>query len=389
MSRKSSRQRGVSLIEALVALAVMAFGMLGVAGMQSSLRLNSDVARQRSEALRIAQEAIETARSFTAVQAIAGKSVYDAIVDSPEVVYAGFSSNTTFRLTQTVSGNATQNHKTLIADVRWTDRSDTVQNVRLTTTLHRLAPELAAALAVPGSGTLTQLRGGRHASIPPAALDQGDGTSRFDPPGAGTVSWVFNNTTGYITSICVAALCSTVDARLLSGFVAFATGATQPTPAIAESPTSVVMPVQVELVQTFPTASTVSCFEGIGLTTVSYYCAVTVDVLAGSQWSGHSQLQLANLASTLADNSSTNYKVCRYTPYRDNRAVGTGSPAMTDDDHPYDYVNVKTALANQNFLVMRAGDGTTAFACPDDNPSPPSTLPASVNTNTWHHQPSS
>lgn len=66
------RDRGVSLIEALVALAVMAFGMLGVVGMQSTLRFNSDVSKQRSEAVRIVQETVEQRRNFSTISALAG-----------------------------------------------------------------------------------------------------------------------------------------------------------------------------------------------------------------------------------------------------------------------------------------------------------------------------
>ncbi len=58
-------QRGVSLVEAIVAMAVMAFGMMAIVGLQTTLRANSDVAKQRSEAVRIAEEAIETARAFS------------------------------------------------------------------------------------------------------------------------------------------------------------------------------------------------------------------------------------------------------------------------------------------------------------------------------------
>ena len=61
------RQRGVSLIEALLALLVMALGMLGMVGVQSSLRHSSDVAKQRSEAVRIAQLEVERWRAFTAL----------------------------------------------------------------------------------------------------------------------------------------------------------------------------------------------------------------------------------------------------------------------------------------------------------------------------------
>ena len=43
-------------------------------------------------------------------------------------------------------------------------------------------------------------------------------------------------------------------------------------------------------------------------------------------------------------------------------------------------------LLNQNFLVIRAGDGTTAFACPTDVPVDPAAGNL-VNSNTLVHQP--
>ncbi len=71
MNGRSARRpvRGTSLVEAVVAMAVMAFGMLAVVGVQSTLRLNADVAKQRSEAVRIAQEAMEAARGFGVIEA--------------------------------------------------------------------------------------------------------------------------------------------------------------------------------------------------------------------------------------------------------------------------------------------------------------------------------
>ncbi len=64
MATRRIHERGVSLIEALVALVVMTFGTLAVLGVQSTLRMNGDTARQRAEAVRIAQETIERRRSF-------------------------------------------------------------------------------------------------------------------------------------------------------------------------------------------------------------------------------------------------------------------------------------------------------------------------------------
>ena len=67
------RIRGVSLVEALVALAVMSIGMLALVGVQSTMRLNSDLAKQRTEATRIASEEIERMRSFISLGAVNGQ----------------------------------------------------------------------------------------------------------------------------------------------------------------------------------------------------------------------------------------------------------------------------------------------------------------------------
>ena len=112
------------------------------------------------------------------------------------------------------------------------------------------------------------------------------------------------------------------------------------------------------------------------------------------------------LASTLADVASTRFKICRYTPvsgcdplvgaaiWGRSGAVATcvapnpqtdpptPSRLMANVDHPYDYVDVTGPLTNQNFLVIRAGDGSAAFSCPGDDATTPL-----VNGNTWRHEP--
>ena len=72
-------QRGVSLMEAVVAMAVMGFGMLGVAAMQSSLRQNADIARQRAEAVRLAQDVVERYRGYSVIATGGTKRAYDDI----------------------------------------------------------------------------------------------------------------------------------------------------------------------------------------------------------------------------------------------------------------------------------------------------------------------
>ncbi|MBK7062116.1 MAG: hypothetical protein IPH51_17035 [Rubrivivax sp.] len=57
---------------------------------------------------------------------------------------------------------------------------------------------------------------------------------------------------------------------------------------------------------------------------------------------------------------------------------------MSNAEHPLDYLDLTQSLANQNFLVIPAGDGTTAFTCPADDTATPL-----LQGNTWDHQPSS
>ena len=79
MKRSILIQRGVSLIEALVAMAIMAFGMLALLGLQGALRGNSDVSKQRSEAVRYAQEQIELLRGFSTLDTATGARTYAQI----------------------------------------------------------------------------------------------------------------------------------------------------------------------------------------------------------------------------------------------------------------------------------------------------------------------
>lgn len=389
------KTRGVSLIEALVALAVMAFGMIGIAGMQSALRANADIARQRSEAVRIAEEAIERARAYSVVSTAAGKAAYADVASLGAAVVAGYVTNTQYTRTVTVNETAPQRFKSVAVDVDWTDRSNTAHRVTLTTVVHRTPPELAAALAIPGNDTVVQRPGGRNPAVPPGAVDQGDGTSTFTPPGAGSVAWVFDNSTGFIKFICLGGVCSASDARLVTGFVRFATAVAGPTPALAENPTDPPLAVSVSITQTLPAAVTPpDCFWGpfpeppAVATAVEYFCVVRV-LSPLFQWSGQALVGGLTLAASVSDASASAYRVCRYTPYRNNDAVGTrqpppSGPALTNDDHPLLYSFVSGSLLNQNFLVIRAGNGSVAFDCPADDSATPR-----VNGNTWHHQPSS
>ena len=242
------RQSGVSLIEAVVALAVMAFGMLALVGVQATLRSSGDLARQRNEALRVAQETVEDYRNYAALSGTAGKVDFTEIVTVARaaVDFTGTALenrlNTVFYRTVTVPtlGNSAP-IKPITVTVDWTDRAGQFQAVELRSVISGLPPELAGSLTLPPArDAWSSPLVGRNRSIPLLAKSlSGTGTSVFMPPqgSAGTVAWVFNNTTGLVTGVCTVAAGSTTNtltaadvascstnttAQLLSGYVRFA-----------------------------------------------------------------------------------------------------------------------------------------------------------------------
>jgi Tfp pilus assembly protein PilV len=356
--------RGISLIEAVVALAVMAFGMLAYVGVQSSLRFNSDVAKQRSEAVRIAQEAIERWRAYSAVEPMAGQTDYAAVATVvPAAPVPGQATNTDFWLTRTVVDAATTpsapRMKTLVVDVGWQDRNGEAQSVRLSTTIAASPPELAGTLSVPSAGGPLRLPQGRQADIPAVATDIGGGRSAFRPPGAGAaVVWLFDNLSGVITSVCnfpgadlsqlvPANNCVNAPSWLISGFVRFSLGE-HPN---AAAPIGEQIALGMEAVAVGVGLADGECIvapvQDPKLTYTRYVCRVRQG--ADTTWTGTTRLTLPlDLGQ---------YDVCRYA----NGAAGNAN-------HPLVYLRLDRPLGNQNFLVVSEGVACPAGTLPHQPP---------------------
>jgi len=133
MTATRRRQRGASLFEALVAFVVLAFGALAVAPLQSQLRLHGDAARQRTEAVRLGEQELETVRAFSAIAAASGVAAYEAIVDAERTVdgTTGWSSNTAYRIVRRIDDAAFGSAKSASVAVEWADRTGTAQRIGL------------------------------------------------------------------------------------------------------------------------------------------------------------------------------------------------------------------------------------------------------------------
>jgi Tfp pilus assembly protein PilV len=375
-------RRGASLIEALVAMAVTAFGMLGVLGLQSTLRANADLAKQRSEATRLAQERIEDWRAFSVLPATAGSRSYAAIpigttretIDST----TGFGTNTSFTRSSEVTeaGPPPDLLKTVRVTVSWRDRADVAQSVRLFSVVAGQSPELAASMVAPpqGAGGMAAPEN-RRRGIPPAARNFGDGTSGFRPPqNAANLAWVFNNTTGVVTSVCTTSAgsnatltlasltsCSSAQAyQLISGHLRF-DHTTPPTAASVFNPAGAVpgtLEAEVEQTQPAAFAGVQACHHEYAANHAAFHCLMRVETPSGAMpsppWSGTLRVRPATVAlsPTLADATTANRKVCRY------RALADPVPNPV-------YQNINAPLANENLVVIAAGNGSVANACPN------------------------
>ncbi len=395
-------QRGVALMEALVAMVVMALGMLAIAGIQATMRLNADVARQRSEANRLAQGEMEALRSFVIMATTPGKLAWDDIITpTPAEREVDLqTANARFVLQRIVTTSASPALKSLSVTVSWVDRTGQRQSVVLNSIIAGAEPGLSGLLSVAPAATAADRPGGRHHTIPSAAKNFGDGTSGFVPAPGATVAWVFNNTTGVITSVCVVQfgqdnttlttaalqLCTATTAQLLSGQVRFNhfDGAAALTAADAEDPPGPPLNLNISLsLRHFNQhASGSGCFDNapttqvasIGTVSVDYFCIIMPSVSVN--WTGSTRISPQAFSDTGVDWSVRNngsHKVCRYTPSATDNALNV--------DHPLEYSDVTGNLINQNFLVI-----VEAKSCPTDVAANPATGDF-VNTNTLQHQP--
>jgi len=390
----AGRRRGVSLVEALVAMAVMGFGMVGLVGMQSGLRNNADLAKQRTEATRIAQERLELRKAFSSLAASPDRNSFASVnTRAPETV-AGVSAS--FTVTEIVPAQTNPLQKSLVVGIEWVDRTGTPQTVRLVSALAAVAPELAGALALSANDSPARMPRGRNRAIPvDATLDTSDLTrSRWqpDPVGAPGVIWFFDNTTGLVVRNCVGGdVCFTAVSQPLTGFVRFSTfGNPVGTGEVPPGAVPTGLSLGVSLTLTAPSTTRIPvCFTRyVDTTALSYACLVPASTdnlpLAVAPWSGRSEVSgLTGQLVAFPQTNSDKYRVCRYTAVRSN-AVAVPAD-LRNEDHPKSYVGVTGPLTNQNFLVIKAGngDGSTgaAYDCPD------SASTTTVSGRTWRHQP--
>ena len=193
-------QRGFGLIEALLAFLVLSLGMLAMTRVQSDLRGHAELARQRTEAVRIAQQEIETLRAYSVLATSAGAHSYQQIATASATVDS--IAPTRYELTRQVGTLADGQAARVAVTVRWNDRRGEPQHATLSSAIARSAPALAAALVTAPSGVPVLGAFDRSSRIPLVAKDLGNGRSAFKPANAGNVAFVQDNRSGQVVARC-------------------------------------------------------------------------------------------------------------------------------------------------------------------------------------------
>jgi Tfp pilus assembly protein PilV len=372
MHYTSSRQRGASLIEALIALLVAGFGMLSLVALQVTLARSADVARQRGEATRLAQQQVEQLRAFSTL------AVFDARAASAADVPTGKMLSTSFLRSTTLTPSTDNSHRVVRVAVAWSDRASEPQQVDLRTVIARVNPSQSGDVEFPPPGGQALRRPkNRNMNIPVPATELGGGRSSLPFTANGiTGSIVFGDDSGNVVKQCSFVVktaadlddsrCITVDALLLAGYV---------TKTMASFPAT--LGVNTALISTSGTGA-VQCsfgdasdqnFDPItgtsGVTGVDavlntkYYLCV-VPIAKGGTWSG--QVRLSGM------NTGTDYLVCRF-----EYAASQGGTPNDRNHQPYDKVD--SSLDNQNYII------TTNSTCPQvTSPAVPPATPTTLQT---------
>lgn len=132
-------QRGLTLIEALVAFLILSLGMLAVVRLQPELRQHAEAARQRSEATRIAQQDIEALR-------VLGTNSLDTIVNADHTVEPDGLGSPRYALQRRVDPATWPQARGVTVVVSWPDRRGDVQQLTLRTLIALSDPSAAGAV---------------------------------------------------------------------------------------------------------------------------------------------------------------------------------------------------------------------------------------------------
>jgi Tfp pilus assembly protein PilV len=355
------------LLDALVAFAVLAFGMLALVSMQSTLSRSADVAKQRTEAMRLAQDKMEELRSYTGISS--GTINWNGLtsntagetISSYTVAGVTQNTNTTFTRTWTLGGSNLDSRRPISINVAWTDRAGEAQQVTLNSVIAKVDPADSGYLGFPlPQNTNLKRPKNRNINIPVQAIDLGGGKSVFQL--AGNYAIVFDDISGYVIEKCNTTVtaatytngtaeCSVYNAVILAGYVS---GGITTTGSGASAAATMPTGINVTNLTGWDNSGgkTITCSYGparnqnssdnaTNLISGFHYYLCVIPMTTGSTWSG--TVRLGGVTTT------GNFKVCRF-----QYAASEFVDANQRNVQPYS--DVSESLDNQNYVIENSNN---------------------------------
>lgn len=351
--RQITAQRGFSLLESMIALVIVAFGLLTLAGVSLKLSHSEDVARQRGEAARLAQQKVEELRSFTQIDSAPGVVAWADMANTSDTITGGadYHANTSFTRSWQVLDTVNDPWRRVLVSISWADRvgGDAAPNtLSFATVISKTDPFDSGALGFPLPGNTTLKRPkNRNLNIPVPAVDLGGGKSVVQLTSNFAV--VFSNDSGYVVLTCPfivntsadLANCTSTNAYIIAGYISLSSTSTFPAGLLVST---------AQLTNTTGVTCSLSGAvdqnTGAALTGYKYYLCVVSVPAAGEAWSG-----TLRLGGTGLNAGATNYLVCRF-------QYPVASGVNTNQRNVQPYANVAESLDNQNYVL------TTTGSCP-------------------------
>ncbi|CAM3847319.1 hypothetical protein [Roseateles saccharophilus] len=364
--RPVRRTSGFTLIDAVLAMVVMGFGMLALVGMQQKLSLSSDIAKQRTEATRLAQDKMEALRAYTTLTGTGsswnGLANGTDTLSSYSVSGATTQTNTTYTRSWTVGGAATDFQRPVTVAVSWFDASSAPQSLTLPSVIAKMDPAIAGYVGFPlPANTNLKNPKNRSLNIPVQSIPLNNGNSAYQ---LGSYAIVFNNAAGNVVQRCDtnnltaanygSSNCYSLPAYIVTGYISGAVSTGTP-----------LLPTGINTSQIAVTGPgglhAISCTIGQALDQNSsspipgylyYLCVIpmpaTVDATTGvttitGTWSG--TIRLGGVPTT------GNYIVCRF-------QYATSSTVNSNLANVQPYSLVDRSLDDQNYYVATSSAGS-------------------------------
>ena len=137
MKMNMSKQFGISLVEVLITLAILAGGIAALVKFQGDLLRGGGAISQNNVAIMIAQDKLDDLQHFLSVQSVNGQKSYASITtgETDKVV-----SGTSFKVKWDVTDQTNPDHKQVKVTVSWVNSKSETQAVVLNSIVGKIDP---------------------------------------------------------------------------------------------------------------------------------------------------------------------------------------------------------------------------------------------------------